>query len=421
MSCVALRSAAPLPPPGGAPSHRAGGRAPLPEDGPPAGARRRRSPPRPWASPTRWSRPCTATPARSAGDLAIELVDGSYEGFGPGALAPGDAPTLTGPGGSAALAGYRIRGGDGRPGRAAPRRRRGPPRAARRPPPRAPRPGDPWHRGEARRPADHRRPGGPDWATRTLTGIAIGVLELVGQLGDPQGGDLAVAGVGGSCTTPDFALPVDIALIAIGSVQQSALVSGQVAITPSAELQNVGLADVRWEPVLDPDHPLLHWALYRLDGDRFEQIGLSAVKHAFFAVNSDCPCPGGQVLWALGCTDIYGVSTNEDRSFLGPAGRDHRQHRGLGGVQLPLRPQLRRQPRPARSPPTSSSGACTWRRSSSRPPARATSWRPGTSSRATSTSTTAWGGARSPRPSAAPSGPSPSTPPSQRARPSTPS
>ena len=154
-----------------------------------------------------------------------------------------------------------------------------------------------------------------------LAGLAVGVLELVGAVEataslQAQGG-IQTQG-GGNCLNPNFSLPVDIALIEISSVQQSAIESGRVVITPSAELENVGQADVRWEPALDPDHPMLAWALYRLDGDTFEQIGVSTTKHAFFATNVGCPCPGGEILFAGGCTDIYGVFTNEDRLNLAP-------------------------------------------------------------------------------------------------------
>ena len=41
------------------------------------------------------------------------------------------------------------------------------------------------------------------------------------------------------------------------------------------------------------------------------------LKHTFFATNTACPCPGGQILYA-GCEDLYGISTNLDRTNLAP-------------------------------------------------------------------------------------------------------
>ena len=40
-----------------------------------------------------------------------------------------------------------------------------------------------------------------------------------------------------------------------------------------------------------------------------EQIGRADLKHTFFATNTACDCPGGQILYA-GCEDLYGISTN---------------------------------------------------------------------------------------------------------------
>ena len=101
--------------------------------------------------------------------------------------------------------------------------------------------------------------------------------------------------------------------------------SGTVAIAPSARLRNVGTADVPWfemfggtpAPYGADQHPFLVWNLYRQEADgTLRQIGASAVKHAFFSTNSDCPCPGAQVLYAERCTDEYDAFTNDIDSFL---------------------------------------------------------------------------------------------------------
>ena len=64
--------------------------------------------------------------------------------------------------------------------------------------------------------------------------------------------------------------------------------------------------------------------MYRIVDDIPQQIGQSAVKHAFFTVNGSCSCAGGSVLWAAqntgngqGCTDTYSVSTNDSPFHLG--------------------------------------------------------------------------------------------------------
>jgi hypothetical protein len=258
------------------------------------------------------------------GSLEIQLPGGSYEGFGAGALSGGVGPTLGGAAGRVALGGYRLEA--------------------------SPNPLDlrivsasaeplfwidhihthyePVSGGLEVRNADVRV--APELAARLgdarLTGLAVGLFELESHLASQSTAPpapLAPAGSfgamgGGSCTTPDFSLPIDVALVDISSVEQSALEQGRVAITPSATLENVGIGDVQWDAPLEEAHPMLAWAMYRESGDVFEQIGASTTKHAFYAQNSGCPCMGGNVLWAGGCRDVYGVFTNEDRSNLAP-------------------------------------------------------------------------------------------------------
>ncbi len=101
--------------------------------------------------------------------------------------------------------------------------------------------------------------------------------------------------------------------------------AGTVAITPNATLKNTGTADVPWweqftapEPPYDNDqHAYLVWNLYRLKNGQFEQIGVSGLKHAFFSINVNCPCPGGNIVW-VGCEDIYSISSNDLDRYLAP-------------------------------------------------------------------------------------------------------
>lgn len=78
------------------------------------------------------------------------------------------------------------------------------------------------------------------------------------------------------------------------------------------------------------DHPVIAQNLYRLKSGRFEQIGMSWVKHGFTSLNQtstgctgvsgqSCQSPpfGGRQL-GVGCTDPYSSQLNGDRSNLGP-------------------------------------------------------------------------------------------------------
>lgn len=71
------------------------------------------------------------------------------------------------------------------------------------------------------------------------------------------------------------------------------------------------------------DHPVIAQNLYRLDGEgRFEQIGMSWLKHGFLALTGSAPgcgdgsCdfpPFGGNQLGVGCTDPYGSSLNGSR------------------------------------------------------------------------------------------------------------
>jgi len=154
------------------------------------------------------------------------------------------------------------------------------------------------------------------------TGLPVATLEVRAAVEIPAG---SVESLEGACTNPVWG-PNDVGLVDIESVSQSAIEPGvRVAITPSASLSNQGTTDVPWyekfhansPPYNNDQHPLLTWNLYRVAGGALEQIGASAMKHAFFTINSGCACAGGNILW-VGCGDTYGVGTNEDRFNLGP-------------------------------------------------------------------------------------------------------
>lgn len=170
-----------------------------------------------------------------------------------------------------------------------------------------------------------------------LAGVVLGRLELEAAV------VRAIPGTPGGieCSDPVWNGPVDVRLSNLGSVQQVARAEGRVAIAISAEIENVGGADVPWyrkfsgesPPYGNDQHPYLVWALYRRSppsesgATSFEQIGRSALKHAFFSANTDCACAGGHILWApLGgpthdvvpCSDSYGTGSNDDPNALGP-------------------------------------------------------------------------------------------------------
>lgn len=84
---------------------------------------------------------------------------------------------------------------------------------------------------------------------------------------------------------------------------------------------NAGDEPIRWEAE-NNHHPVIAQNLYRLKDGRFEQIGLSWLKHGFFALSynlcfDDCQETDGRSL-GVHCADPYSGDTNGDVFYLGP-------------------------------------------------------------------------------------------------------
>jgi len=108
-------------------------------------------------------------------------------------------------------------------------------------------------------------------------------------------------------------------------------VDGKRAYALGTVSLNEGDKDLRWFSNVN-EHPVIGQNLYRLKtdaarpGGRFEQVGMSWLKHGFTALtmtDAGCSCTfesghsGGSYL-GQGCTDPYSAGLNADRSRLGP-------------------------------------------------------------------------------------------------------
>jgi hypothetical protein len=119
---------------------------------------------------------------------------------------------------------------------------------------------------------------------------------------------------------------LDVGLGDLADIQEIAYAGtyplGRVGLSMATTICNLGTVDVPWLAPMQEDHPVIHMALYRLLGGRLEQIGVSWMKHGFFALsNSQCtPCQhptNGEAL-GVGCSDTYDVDNNGTRAYLGP-------------------------------------------------------------------------------------------------------
>lgn len=83
---------------------------------------------------------------------------------------------------------------------------------------------------------------------------------------------------------------------------------------------NIGDENLLW--IADTnEHPVIAQNIYRIKDGRFEQIGMSWLKHGFTALTGNlcgtCNGQGGSVL-GVGCSDPYGASLNGSQGRLGP-------------------------------------------------------------------------------------------------------
>ena len=167
-----------------------------------------------------------------------------------------------------------------------------------------------------------------------LAGQILGQVHTYSYLSIPKNAQFQIKG--GNClTNPSFQNTTnftDIELVGMPStsftdaVNWLGTVNGTdyLILAPSAELLNVGTADVPWweklsgtfAPYNNDQHPYLVWDVYREIDNRFEQVAQSGLKHAFFSTNVNCSCPGGNIL-GTGCGDIYGVGSNNRSDALG--------------------------------------------------------------------------------------------------------
>ncbi|MEQ8766167.1 MAG: hypothetical protein RL885_19780, partial [Planctomycetota bacterium] len=152
-----------------------------------------------------------------------------------------------------------------------------------------------------------------------LEGELIGIMTLVAETALWQAGD-----------DDDWRDPledgfVDLELTNIGLLtalgREGSFPNGVNGLSMSTTICNVGTKDAEWFAPMDTRHPMIVMNVFRIEEGRFEHIGVSGVKHGFFATNQSCgPCdhPGTSSLLGPNCSDTYGVGNNGDRNWLGP-------------------------------------------------------------------------------------------------------
>lgn len=153
-----------------------------------------------------------------------------------------------------------------------------------------------------------------------LSGLLVAARPLAAQCSPPD-----MSGVGGS--GPDV-----IVGVIENFVESYGSAGGFHAYSVGTVSCNIGTQNLQWV-ASNSNHPVIAQNLYRLRNGRFEQVGLSWLKHGFLALaDNDCGCgcqnPGNGSLLGVGCSDPYGAGLNGSQGSLGARSEVHSPHAG---------------------------------------------------------------------------------------------
>ena len=115
----------------------------------------------------------------------------------------------------------------------------------------------------------------------------------------------------------------DVIIADLSDMVQYGRVGDIVGVGVGSPVCNAGNEPLDWFPLDQPNHPFINANLYRLRGDRVEQIGQSWIKHGFAAAQANacglgCIPHHDSTRLGVGCSDTYGSGLNADPGFLGP-------------------------------------------------------------------------------------------------------
>ena len=156
---------------------------------------------------------------------------------------------------------------------------------------------------------------------RLLPSLSAGLLVLLAAAAP------AAAGVGGPEVGPD------VTVFELTDINNNGVSGGVRGYSIGTTSCNVGDDPVNWcdnsggcGALDDRQHPVIAQNLYRLKSGRFQQIGMSWLKHGFLSTNSpsggQCQGAGGQNCTSpplggselgIGCIDTYGAGLNGSR------------------------------------------------------------------------------------------------------------
>lgn len=114
----------------------------------------------------------------------------------------------------------------------------------------------------------------------------------------------------------------DVVVALIYDIRRWARVGDITAYSIATTSCNLGDQPLSWIPTTNA-HPVIAQNMYRLKDGRFEQIGMSWLKHGFASTNESlcqlCSQPSGDPQYLFpGCSDPYSAGLNGQQNLLGP-------------------------------------------------------------------------------------------------------
>jgi hypothetical protein len=119
----------------------------------------------------------------------------------------------------------------------------------------------------------------------------------------------------------------DVIVGDLPSLEQFGSDGTRVGLAVATTSCNMGNVQLNWFQMPNTDHPVIPQNLYRMSGgtdqaQRFEQIGQSWLKHAFFAQQQNacgfgCQSSNTGTRLGVGCSDPYSAGLNADQPSLG--------------------------------------------------------------------------------------------------------
>jgi hypothetical protein len=160
-------------------------------------------------------------------------------------------------------------------------------------------------------------------------GAAMQSVEITQLVkGEPKAGVMPPLQSVAGALAPAAAHGPDVIVGDLPNLQQFGSAGTQVGLAVATTSCNNGDQPLDWFQLPQTDHPVIPQNLYRMSGgadniERFEQIGQSWLKHAFFALEDSvcgtCNTSGCQTGSHLcpGCSDPYSANLNGDQSQIG--------------------------------------------------------------------------------------------------------